>query len=166
MLQRYGGAFFYFGDHLGRWTIAGEIPPSRDREDGDQLTEKQSADIIETLKDSIGWCQHTGLHLSIPSAERAIEIVKTTNSRYESGKAIGELYRRLIDELNTTKFYLVESGKVEHYETIPLFGIKVFDNLSDANYDIEEAGKCFALGRNTACVMHLMRALEVALKAA
>ena len=54
---------------------------------------------------------------------------------------------------------------MEYYETVPLFGDEVFDNLPEANYDIEEAGKCFALGRNTACVMHLMRALEVSLKA-
>jgi hypothetical protein len=31
--------------------------------------------------------------------------------------------------------------------------------------DIEEAGKCLALGRATACVLHTMRILEVGLKA-
>jgi len=38
-------------------------------------------------------------------------------------------------------------------------------NFSNANYDIEEAGKSFALDRYTACVMHLMRSLEVAIDA-
>jgi hypothetical protein len=31
--------------------------------------------------------------------------------------------------------------------------------------DIEEAGKCLALNRNTACVFHLMRVMEVGLRA-
>jgi hypothetical protein len=165
MLQKYGGAFFYFGDHIGRFAIAGDILPDPTRKEADQLTEEQRAVVIETLEGAIWWCNDAGLRLSIPAVKRAIDVTKTTSSRHESGKAIGELYRRLVDELDTTKFYLVESGKVELYETVPLFGETVADNLAEANYDIEEAGKCFALGRNTACVMHLMRALEVALKA-
>jgi hypothetical protein len=34
-----------------------------------------------------------------------------------------------------------------------------------ASFDIEEAGKCLAFDRGTATVMHLMRVLEVGLKA-
>jgi HEPN domain-containing protein len=46
-----------------------------------------------------------------------------------------------------------------------LFGKEVNDRLSAAIDDIEEAGKCLALGRATACVLHTMRILEVGLKA-
>jgi hypothetical protein len=51
------------------------------------------------------------------------------------------------------------------YENSRLFGQLVAINFSNANYDIEEAGKSFAVDRYTACVMHLMRSLEVALDA-
>ena len=59
----------------------------------------------------------------------------------------------------------MQPRNVPYYETRPLFGPDVFNNFSSANDDIDEAGKCLALGRGTACVMHLMRVLEVGLAA-
>ena len=46
----------------------------------------------------------------------------------------------------------------------PLFGPLVEEKFPRASIDIKEAGKCFALDRYTACVVHLMRALEVGLE--
>jgi hypothetical protein len=58
----------------------------------------------------------------------------------------------------------VRSDKASHF-TEPLQSwseaILAFRSSRD---DIEEAEKCFALERNTACVFHLMRALESPLK--
>ena len=45
------------------------------------------------------------------------------------------------------------------------FGDEVHAHFPSASHDIKEAGKCLALDRNTACVMHLMRAVEVGLMA-
>jgi hypothetical protein len=47
----------------------------------------------------------------------------------------------------------------------PLFGDVVHSRFPSASDDIEEAGKCLAFSRGTACVMHLMRVMEVGLKA-
>lgn len=47
----------------------------------------------------------------------------------------------------------------------PLFGAEVASAFPKAAEDIEEAGKCMALGRYTATVFHLMRAMEVAAQA-
>ncbi len=44
------------------------------------------------------------------------------------------------------------------------FGREVFLKFPSTQEDIEEAGKCLALHRNTASVFHLMRAMEVALR--
>lgn len=46
----------------------------------------------------------------------------------------------------------------------PLFGQAVFDSFPDARDDIDEAGKCLALGRGKATVCHLMLAMEEALR--
>jgi hypothetical protein len=46
-----------------------------------------------------------------------------------------------------------------------LFGKEVNDRFPMAIDDIEEAGKCLALGRATACVLHAMRIIEVGLRA-
>jgi hypothetical protein len=47
----------------------------------------------------------------------------------------------------------------------PVFPQAVFDAFPSAQEDIEESAKCLAVDRATACVMHLMRAMEVPLKA-
>jgi hypothetical protein len=47
----------------------------------------------------------------------------------------------------------------------PIFGDEVEIAFPSAQCDIEEAAKCLAVERSTACVMHLMRATEVPLKA-
>jgi hypothetical protein len=46
----------------------------------------------------------------------------------------------------------------------PHFGQEVFRAFPSANDDISEAAKCLALGRGTACIFHIMRALEVAVQ--
>lgn len=48
---------------------------------------------------------------------------------------------------------------------VPLFGVGVNSGFSSLTYEMEEAGKCLALGRSTASVFHLMRIMEGALKA-
>jgi hypothetical protein len=45
-----------------------------------------------------------------------------------------------------------------------LFGAEVDEALPRAIGDIEEAGKCLAFGRATACIFHLMRVMESGLK--
>ncbi|RUX23785.1 hypothetical protein EOA13_33055 [Mesorhizobium sp. M7A.F.Ca.US.011.01.1.1] len=45
-----------------------------------------------------------------------------------------------------------------------LFGEDVARRFQSTNDDIEEAGKCLALGRSTAAVFHLMRVLESAVQ--
>lgn len=44
----------------------------------------------------------------------------------------------------------------------PLFGDDVEKSFPSSSFDVSEAGKCLALSRYTAAVMHLMRALEPA----
>ena len=66
------------------------------------------------------------------------------------------------DELEGKAIYYV-SDHVNLLSDSPLFGDKVDGAFPSAQYDISEAGRCLALRRSTACVVHLMRALEVAL---
>ena len=70
-----------------------------------------------------------------------------------------ELRERVADELKGKAFYYV-SDHVELLSDSPLFGDKVEEAFPSARYGISEAGRCLALRRSTACVLHLMRALE------
>jgi hypothetical protein len=82
----------------------------------------------------------------------------------ELGRMTTELYSRVIDELASRYFLMLKTENVSAYAE-PLGGwdipIRAFHSIQD---EITEAQKCYALERSTACVFHLMRALEVPLK--
>jgi hypothetical protein len=76
-----------------------------------------------------------------------------------------ELRTRIFDELNERQFLYVPPDRAKFFTEPMQFGERVNDRFKDAIDDIEEAGKCLALGRATGCVLHTMRVLEVGLKA-
>jgi hypothetical protein len=67
-------------------------------------------------------------------------------------------------EMENRYLLVMDPVKVMYYQQPTLFGAMVFDKFPSANNDIFEAGMCLALERGTACVMHLMRVMEVGLK--
>lgn len=62
-------------------------------------------------------------------------------------------------------FIYVSEDRARYYNSQFLFGERVASSFPSAGFDIEEAGKCFALGRSTACAFHLFRVVEIGLKA-
>lgn len=61
-------------------------------------------------------------------------------------------------------FLVPENRKGLYYQDDrPLFGEAVANAIPNSTVEIAEAGRCFALERWTACVFHLMRAVELAL---
>lgn len=66
--------------------------------------------------------------------------------------------------LESRLFYSLTSQAAEIYGKPELFGPKVAKKFSAACADIEWAGNCLALGQPTACVLHLNRAMEIALR--
>ncbi len=75
-----------------------------------------------------------------------------------------ETRNRLSDEIDSRFLLALSRGESEMYtQAAPILGVDVDDAYPSSAYDISEAGKCLALGRATACVMHLMRSLETPL---
>jgi hypothetical protein len=70
-----------------------------------------------------------------------------------------------MDELTGRKFYELSDRHAQFFSEQYPFGEGVDAAFPSAAYDIGEAGKCLALARWTASVMHLMRVLEVGLRA-
>lgn len=73
---------------------------------------------------------------------------------------------RFRDELMDCMLIGLDARETQEYrETIDTFEIDLPNRFSaQVEEDIDEAGKCLALDRNTACVFHLMRAMEQVLK--
>lgn len=67
------------------------------------------------------------------------------------------------DEMRARLVFVMPSKHADYYDHPALFGEAVDEAFPSVAPDIAEAGKCRALGRWTAAVMHLMRVLEIGL---
>src|SRR5260370_5042632 len=111
-------------------------------------------------------CEDLGLQVSLTQVQRLNQTIFTVGEMdwRTVGQMAVELQSRIVDELKSHVFLQIAVSKIQFYEQkTPLFGQSVNDRFPSASYDIEEAGKCLSLERNTACVFHLMRVLELGL---
>jgi hypothetical protein len=76
-----------------------------------------------------------------------------------------ELKTRIDEGLTRRTFIYIPTANAEYYEQDALFGPEVAEKFPEANKEIREAGNCYATGNYTACVFHLMRAVEIGAKA-
>jgi hypothetical protein len=73
---------------------------------------------------------------------------------------LSELRTFISKELGERLFLFMPPTQAKYYERLDLFGPEVAAKFPEANKEISEAGNCYATGNNTACVFHLMRAVE------
>ena len=76
-------------------------------------------------------------------------------------KIIEEIQLRLLDSLQTTYMLSLSRSEAALFEpAAPAFGRAFETAFPNSAFDVDESGKCLALGRYTATVFHLMRAME------
>jgi hypothetical protein len=80
--------------------------------------------------------------------------------------ALKEIDSRLKDELEDITILALDRKERDFFEPQePLFGRDFETKFPSALFEIDEAAKCMALARHTAAVCHLMRCLEIGIKA-
>jgi len=127
--------------------------------------------LVGRLDSMTELCKDIGLELSVMLLEEIKHDVAVASDSRPSygflkfGADIQELARRIDHEMSMPLFLCIPRSKAEYFDQPALFGADVSNKFPDDSYDVQEAGNSLATGRNTACVMHLMRALEVALDA-
>jgi len=84
-------------------------------------------------------------------------------SRFQGEVSI--LRKRIDDQLAGVEFFSIEPGKSAYILDPYPFGLEVANAFPSAIVDLEESNKCFAFSRYTASVFHLMRVIEVGLRA-
>lgn len=110
-------------------------------------------------------CQALGLVGATATCGRLRdELASDSPSRKRVGELGTELNGRMMDELSGVLLLSLDMASASFYSTPNLFGQEVTDAFPSAIVDIEEACKCYALDRPTACVFHLMRVMEVGLR--
>jgi hypothetical protein len=73
---------------------------------------------------------------------------------------LDHLRERIADEIKKASFIHISSKKAAYYKKEDLFGRAVAQKFPKIAEDIANAGTCFSVDQNTACVFHLMRAME------
>jgi hypothetical protein len=117
--------------------------------------------------------RHFGMPVSVDAAKRIrsrlVDIKASSNSTDVGllAQQLQSLLQNIGIELDAHKFLYVPPTKQEYYnfDPSPPLVMAVTGHFDEAIADATEAGRCYALGRNTACVFHCMRVLEVGLQA-
>jgi len=131
------------------------------------IPEDLRSDFRKGLRQDREKCRGLGLHYSVIHIDHILgELDRQTLTFSELGAGAGdELLRRILDELSLVVFLRVLPDRAPYYKE-PLSGWEeTLKKFPSAKLDVEEAGKCFALNRYTACVFHAMRILEIGLVA-
>lgn len=142
------------------------IAQARPQNKDDLITEDVKLIFTENVEHASEACAQVGLIHCLQHLKRIKLALSYVDIKFaEYTVLVKELQNRFQDELQSRLLMHIASEKARYYETVELFGQAVADKFPSAAFDIEEAGKCFALDRHTACVMHLMRVIEIGLRA-
>ncbi|MGA8764593.1 MAG: hypothetical protein WB562_17120, partial [Candidatus Sulfotelmatobacter sp.] len=113
-------------------------------------------------------CQKIGLTVAASHANRLRDDLSREGATYTTA-TIASRFEFILDtimiEMRQNVFMYIPRGRSGRYGLEQPFGESVAKQFPSASFDAKEAGNCFAAGRYTACVFHLMRGLEVVLAA-
>ncbi|WKA26364.1 hypothetical protein [Bradyrhizobium roseum] len=126
----------------------------------DEEFELSAKAAIERL---VPFLEEFGLHLTLAAVKRFRNSVERGEPL--SHPVIGEICKRLLDELNHQRF-LGLSSEVGALFNTQQFPADVRLRFPSALVEIDEAINCLALERSTASVFHFMRVMEIAVRAA
>jgi hypothetical protein len=129
---------------------------------------KDDTAIIQMFSTLQVQLQNSDLKVSLNIVKTANTLLTHPNSvmdfEYARGQALA-LKEAAYAELRTLLFFRMDEEFRAHFENPNIFGEPVALKFPAASFDIEEGGKCLSLARPTASVFHMMRVMEVGLKA-
>jgi hypothetical protein len=136
---------------------------------GKPLNKEETEFIAEQLRKLRPYCVDVGLRISVLQLDRVHNILESDDMQsiqhVDLAERIHDLSVRIQDELQLSLFMQIPNEKAKYYlEPWLSFGQVIVEKFPSLSRDIEEAGKCLASGRNTACVYHLMLIMEVGLR--
>jgi hypothetical protein len=128
--------------------------------------------LREKIADLKPQCEAVGLIVSAYQCETLMESFDKFSTDIEAAsllnpiqvsQSLTSLQSVLSNEMRTHVFLRIFPSRKDFYEQAELFGAGVNASFASAKEDVKESGCCYATDRTTACVMHLMRVLEVGL---
>ncbi|WP_069095406.1 hypothetical protein [Methyloligella halotolerans] len=129
-----------------------------------------SGDTLNSLLEHLDDLSEAMKPLSLTLTQMAVDGMRSTAEAgsLKFGDVSGcykNIQGRMFDELSLVSVFCIDRNRSKFYSAdTPLFGESVEKKFKNAAFEVEEAGKCLALRRSTACVFHLMRVLEVGIR--
>ena len=106
-------------------------------------------------------CQQAGFDLAVQQIDKTVG--ETDPKKFFD--CLEEVHSRIFDYMETRAVFIISPTGANRYDN-PLSGWEqCCAKFPSATDHIEEASKCLALGRNTACVFHLAGVVQEALEA-
>ncbi len=110
-----------------------------------------------------------GKHVRYLELKESLKYVRLMLKKFSDGDYQYQEYKRDVEtlqgrenhELEDIVFGFIPPDKTPYLENKELFGKEVTERFPSATQDIEAAANCYAHDLNTACVFHLMRAVEL-----
>ena len=130
------------------------------------LSEEDKAQMLGMLEKASADCKAAEMRCSLIQIHRMKDMISTPDvTHMELFASLGELLRRVADEAALSHCLIMSQDEADLYTTPQQFGPEVEARFPSATNDISEGARCLACGRGTATVFHLMRVMEVGLKA-
>lgn len=120
---------------------------------------------LRTITEVGEFCRSAGFVASETTAEKVLSLLRGPSPNEEQLAAlIKELSGRLVDEAKGTLFLSLSLREAREYANPREGWEEIVEKFKSTVRDVEDAARCLALERNTACVFHLMRIAEVGLR--
>lgn len=128
---------------------------------------KTSPEMQKMLEELCDHLERIGLTLTAKGAARIRQQIFIPQTDPDAlNRLISDFMLRMQDEIGNNLFLSLSTKEKALFNPgAPPFGDDVPVKLPKAIFEIDEAGKCLATGRYTACVFHLMRTLEIGINA-
>ena len=127
------------------------------------LSNERLGEAKTCLSTVIKHADFLGLPMTSLGAKKFLDELSEIVAEKKLEDRINELVRRFEDETDVLFFLYIPQEKLPFFKGAKI-SAAVEVEFPLASREIQQAGKSYALSLNTACVFHLMRALEVALK--
>lgn len=126
------------------------------------LGDETAADMKESAKEIKDACEALGLSISAKVANAVMwHVSQKPIAVAEYHAQMEHLETDIRYEMEEKLFFYLPASRANFYDQQELFGVAVNATFPTIQFDMVEAGNCYAAGRGTACVFHLMRIMEV-----
>jgi hypothetical protein len=165
MLSNYASKILELLNNLRTWQDSlYEIWKPGEKDQGTFADQEKFIAWKKCIEDALSLCDELDLKSSPTRIALFLEEFSPDINPFRCSNCVREIYSLIEADLRGVYFESIAPSKADFYDH-SLGREAVAQAFPSAVPDLKEAGTCFALNRNTACVFHIIRAMEIALRA-